>query len=324
MLQISEIIKAIENKLRTLELPKEPAGLYDPVTYMFSIGGKRIRPALSLMASNLFKDDISDCMEPALAMEVFHNFTLMHDDIMDHAAMRRGMPSVHEKWNLNTAILSGDVMLVKSYELLSSIKNQNLRLALNVFNDTAARVCEGQQLDVEFEQQSIITPDDYISMITKKTAVLLGCSLYCGAIAAGANVEDANLLFDTGMQAGISFQIKDDVLDAYGDEKLVGKTIGGDILQHKKTYLFVRTYQLADDEDKSDLLRLYNNDKITADEKVKQVMQLFEKYHAKSEAEAEMKKYYAIAHDVFRKVNVTEERKQILMAYLDAVYTRNF
>ncbi len=324
MLQISEIIELIENELRKYRLPQQPSGLYDPVTYMLGIGGKRIRPALSLLASNIYTDDISAAINPALAMEVFHNFTLMHDDIMDHASLRRGMPSVHEKWNLNTAILSGDVMLVKAYELLCGIRDHNLHHALMIFNDTAAKVCEGQQEDIEFETKNEVTASEYISMITNKTAVLLGCSLYCGAVAGGASLQDANLLYDAGVNAGISFQIKDDELDCYGDEKTFGKKIGGDILLNKKTYLFVRTLELAEAGDREALINLYSLPAKDEGKKITAVMKLFEKYHAENEAGNAVKTYFDTAISIFKKINMAEERKQILSQFLQTIYGRKF
>jgi len=324
MLQISEIIKVIENNLHQPGIPHQPAGLYDPVRYMFSIGGKRIRPALALLGANLFTDDLSGCIQPALAMEMFHNFTLMHDDIMDHAPMRRGMPSVHEKWDLNTAILSGDVMLVKAYSMLCTMKNENLPAVLELFNDTAAKVCEGQQMDIDFETRDDVTVETYISMITYKTAVLLGCSLYCGAIAGGASKHAAALLYDAGLNAGISFQIKDDILDAYGDEKTFGKTIGGDIIQNKKTYLLLRTIQKADDEDRDIVKDLIAKKPVDSSQKVKTITGLYEKYTVKADAEAEMKRYFQHALGLFDKVDVAAERKQVLTDYFNAVYSRNF
>lgn len=322
MLQISEIIELIENELQKIRLPEQPAGLYSPVNYMLSIGGKRIRPALSLMASNLFSDDVKPFMNIALAMEVFHNFTLMHDDIMDKAPMRRGKQSVHEKWNLNTAILSGDAMLVKAYELLSESKSNQFGEILNKFNQTAAKVCEGQQSDVDFEKLKEVSVAEYIDMITKKTAVLLGCSLYCGALTAGATIPAANTLYEAGIAAGISFQIMDDVLDVYGNDTL-GKTIGGDILQNKKTFLFVSTFAAADENDRSELISLYSN-KGKDHEKIKSVVRLFDKYHVKENAEEAMKKYFNLATEQMQQLSISENRKHVLNQFLNTVYNRTF
>ena len=322
MLQISEIIELIENELIRIRLPQQPSGLYAPVSYMLSIGGKRIRPALSLMASNLFSDDVKPFINTALAMEVFHNFTLMHDDIMDEAPIRRGKQSVHEKWNLNTAILSGDAMLVKAYELLSESKSNQFGEILNQFNQTAAKVCEGQQLDVDFEKLKEVSVAEYIDMITKKTAVLLGCSLYCGALTAGATIPEANTLYEAGVAAGISFQIMDDVLDVYGNDTL-GKTIGGDILQNKKTFLFVSTFAAADENDRSELISLYSN-KGMDQEKIKSVVRLFDKYHVKENAEEAMKKYFDLATEQLQQLSISENRKQILNQFLNTVYNRTF
>ena len=322
MLQISEIIELIENELNRMRLPQQPAGLYAPVSYMLSIGGKRIRPVLSLMASNLFSDDVKPFINTALAMEVFHNFTLMHDDIMDQAPIRRGKQSVHEKWNLNTAILSGDAMLVKAYELLSASKSNQFGEILNKFNQTAAKVCEGQQLDVDFEKLKEVSVAEYIDMITKKTAVLLGCSLYCGALTAGATFTEANTLYEAGIAAGISFQIMDDVLDVYGNDNL-GKTIGGDILQNKKTFLFVSTFAAADENDRSELISLFSN-KGTDHEKIKSVVRLFDKYRVKENAEEAMKKYFDLATEQLQQLSISENRKQILHQFLNTIYNRTF
>lgn len=323
MLQISEIIELIENDLQRLQFPQQPAGLYTPVSYMLSIGGKRIRPALCLMASNLYADEITPYMHTALAMEVFHNFTLMHDDIMDAAPLRRGKQSVHEKWNTNTAILSGDVMLVKAYELLNKTKTDHFTEILNIFNQTAIQVCEGQQLDVDFEKSETVSVDAYLDMITKKTAVLLGCSLFCGAAAAGATIDDAELLYQTGIAAGISFQIMDDLLDVFGDAAAVGKKTGGDILQHKKTFLYVSTFAVADTADRNALISFYT-DKYAGDAKITGVLNLFEKYNVKEIAAKEMDKYFQKAISLVQKLSITERRKDILLQFLNSVYHRKF
>lgn len=323
MLQISEIIELIENDLQKINLPENPAGLYQPLAYMLSIGGKRIRPALSLMASNLFSDQLHPFINTALAMEVFHNFTLMHDDIMDDAPMRRGKQSVHEKWNINTAILSGDVMLVKAYELICNSEIKNKNEILNRFNQTAIKVCEGQQLDIDFEKSHNVSVSSYIDMITKKTAVLLGCSLYCGALAAGAEMHDAEYLYEAGIAAGISFQIMDDLLDVYGDAGEVGKKSGGDIVQNKKTFLFVHTFAASENSDRNNLIGYYTN-KFQSDEKIKAVVALFDKYKAKEQAAHVMKSYFETATEKLEQVSVAKNKKEMLTTFFNTIYNRRF
>ncbi|NHE57125.1 polyprenyl synthetase family protein [Cyclobacterium plantarum] len=251
--ELEEIRDTLEKHILQLNFEGEPTELYEPISYLMQLGGKRIRPLLALLSYGLFKEGYQKILTPASSVEVFHNFTLMHDDIMDNAPIRRGRPTVHEKWDDNTAILSGDVMLVKAYEMLLEVEPDKLRNCLKLFSKTAAEVCEGQQLDMNFESLSLVAEQEYLNMIRLKTAVLLGFSLQLGATLAGASESDAIHLYDFGVNIGIGFQLKDDLLDVYADKEKFGKQVGGDILANKKTYLLIKAMELAKGEDKKEL-----------------------------------------------------------------------
>jgi geranylgeranyl diphosphate synthase, type II len=323
MLQVKQVAALIEEHIQHAGFPTEPSGLYDPARYILSAGGKRIRPCLTLMSANLFTPTPEHHIPVALAMEVFHNFTLVHDDIMDNAPVRRGMPTVHEKWNIHTGILSGDVMMIQAYRLICQDATPQLAAILNMFNNTAMQVCEGQQSDMDFELRNDVSLNEYLQMITYKTSVLLGCSLYCGAMAAGANEIDAMLLYNTGVALGVSFQIQDDVLDAYGDEATFGKKPGGDIVQNKKTYLYLKALELAETTDAHTLTALYNNKTVDEAEKIALVKQLFEKYQIRKVAEQTMAAYYESALQSLAAVNVPEENKVELTNLITAVFGRS-
>jgi len=324
MLTAAQINTLIELRIRDIDFPQTPEGLYDPARYILSEGGKRIRPCLVMLSANLFTDHLKPCEDVALAMEIFHNFTLVHDDIMDNAPMRRGRSTIHEKWDLATGILSGDVLLIKAYQLLAGIKPDCLADALKMFNQTALKVCEGQQMDMDFEAKTDVKLEDYINMITGKTSALLGCSLYCGALAGGADEENAKLLYEAGIKLGNSFQIQDDVLDVFGDEKKFGKKPGGDIIQNKKTYLLLTALEKANITDIEHLKYLYS--KKTPDEQLKidTVIDVFIKYNVQQDAEQEMQKQYDSAINLIKKVKVTEERKENLYQFLEYIFKRSF
>jgi len=243
-----QIQQIVEKYLKEIELKTEPRELYEPVKYILEIGGKRIRPSLVLAAYNLFKNDVETAINPALALEVFHNFTLLHDDIMDKADLRRNQQTVHKKWNENVAILSGDTMSIKAYELLSKIPAEFLSEVLQAFNKTALQVCEGQQLDMNFESRLDVSVEEYLEMIRLKTSVLIAVSLKIGAIMAGALRNDVHKLYDFGLNLGLAFQLQDDYLDAYGDVQAFGKKIGGDIVANKKTFLLIKALETSDKE----------------------------------------------------------------------------
>ncbi len=284
---IEKILAGIEG----LDFGKQPIELYEPLRYILSLGGKRLRPALTLMAYKMYKPDFEKVLLPALSVEVFHNFTLMHDDIMDEAPLRRGKTTVHEKWDANVAILSGDVMLVKSYELLTEADSQYLKQVLQKFNVCAAEVCEGQQYDMNFETEDSVQIDEYVNMIRLKTAVLLGYALELGAILAGATESDAKHLNNFGQYVGIGFQLKDDLLDVYGDAAKFGKQVGGDILCNKKTFLLIRALEKAEGEKKIELSKWLSE--TTRDtEKVAGVTAIYNTLDIKEETEVEIQKYF--------------------------------
>ncbi len=253
-------LQIIEETIRSIAWKREPNGLYEPIEYVLSLGGKRIRPCLTLMACNLFSDDLKDAVTAGLALEVFHNFTLLHDDVMDKADTRRGYPTVHKRWNENTAILSGDAMLVEAYRILSGIKSPKFHDVLETFTQTADEVCKGQQYDMEFESRNDVTIEEYMEMIRLKTAVLLAASLKIGAILGGATEAQAQLLYDFGINVGLGFQLRDDYLDSFGDSAIFGKKIGGDILCGKKTFLLITAKELAHDKTLDTLNYLMSSD----------------------------------------------------------------
>ncbi len=274
-----ELLQHIEKELDKLPYGNKPASLYDPIRYIISLGGKRLRPILLVLSGRIFSDDEDNNLHNLGAVaEVFHNFSLMHDDIMDNAPLRRGKATVHEKWNANTAILSGDVMLVLAYQLLAKLPQDKLPFCLEAFNQVAREVCEGQQLDMEFEQLKTVSIDDYLDMIRLKTAVLLGFCCKTGAYLGGANSEDTKQLYQFGEQIGVGFQLMDDYLDVFGDSAKVGKRVGGDIVSNKKTYLLIQALHLAEGDDLQQLnFWLTVNDEHKFDEKIKFVTALYQK-----------------------------------------------
>lgn len=313
MKTFAEINNLIASELDKINWNKDPRGLYEPIGYVLSLGGKRIRPALTLMACNLFSDDVQPAINTALGLEIFHNFTLLHDDIMDRAEVRRGKPTVHRKWNDNTAILSGDVMQIAAYQLIAKTPVQYLKPVLDLFSKTAAEICEGQQYDVDFEQRADVKAEEYLEMIRLKTAVLLGCALECGAIVGGAGEEDARLLYDFGINIGLAFQLKDDLLDVYGNEATFGKKIGGDILCNKKTYLLIHAIGLAKGSEAEELQKwIATNDEHLSEQKIKSVTMLYDKLGVRQICEDKMLVFYTEAIANLQKVSVPENKKQEL------------
>lgn len=283
--------KIIEEGLSKLELGSHPVRLYEPIRYMISLGGKRLRPVILLMSNELFGGNPEQVLQAALGIEVFHNFTLLHDDIMDKAPLRRSRETVHKKWNSDIAILSGDAMFVLSCKLLMFVKNEFTDKVMDNFLQTALHVCEGQQMDMDFENDDTITIDDYFTMNSLKTASLLGCSAYIGTICAGASVEDALHMYAFGKNLGIAFQLHDDILDLYGDADKFGKQVGGDILSNKKTFLLLKALQNADGETKFELLKWLNPADHNPAKKIEAVVAIFEKLGVKKSA-LEKKDYY--------------------------------
>ncbi len=300
----------IKKEIEELNWEIEPKNLYAPIQYVLSLGGKRIRPLTALMACALFSGDVQKAVKPALALEVFHNFTLLHDDIMDRAEVRRGHPCVHIKWNDSTAILSGDAMLIKAYQLLEQCDPAVLPQLLKLFSKTAAEVCDGQQYDMDFESRLDVTVEEYIEMIRLKTAVLLAGSMKIGAICGGASEIDAQYLYEFGIGIGIAFQLKDDILDVYGDEKSFGKQIGGDISCNKKTFLLISALQKAEGAVKEELLSWINKKEFNRDEKVAAVTKIYNQLGLRTLTEQKMEYYYQQAIEALRKVNRPESEKQ--------------
>jgi len=324
MKTFDEITQLVASELEKINWTKEPRGLYEPIGYVLSMGGKRIRPALTLMACNLFSEDITPAIQSALGLEVFHNFTLLHDDIMDRADVRRGRPTVHKKWNDNTAILSGDVMQIASYQLVANTPTKYLKPVLDLFSQTAAEICEGQQYDVDFENRDEVKAEEYLEMIRLKTAVLLGCALKTGAWIGGAGEEDAQNLYDFGINIGLAFQLKDDLLDVYGDETTFGKKIGGDILCNKKTFMLIHALELARGNDAAELQKwLKITDENLSDEKIQAVTSLFNRLGVKAICEDKMQFFYTKAIANLENVMILDNKKQELRKLADKLMFRN-
>ena len=308
---LPEIQNILSAEIEKINFNRNPHGLYEPIQYTLALGGKRIRPALTLLACNLFTDDIRPAVNPALGLEIFHNFTLLHDDIMDKADVRRGQPTVHKRWNENAAILSGDVMMILSYQYMTDVPEQHLNKVLNAFSQMAIEICEGQQYDMEFESREDVSAEEYLHMIRLKTAVLLGTALKIGAWIGGGSNEDAQLLYDFGINIGLAFQLKDDLLDVYGDEKTFGKKIGGDISCNKKTYLLIHAKNLASGTDAEELAR-YLKTTEPSEEKIRAVTDLYNRLGVREICEERMDYYYNEAVAALEKVSVSAEKKQEL------------
>ena len=318
MIQETQIDKAIKDMFEGLTFTQEPAGLYDPLRYMIAIGGKRIRPRLCLTAYALFKDAFTEeVLSPAAAIEVFHSFTLIHDDIMDKADVRRGVPTVYRKWNENTAILSGDVMSIESYKLLAKAPASVLPQVLELFSTTAAEVCEGQQYDMDFENMEMVPMDDYMKMIGLKTAVLIACSAKMGALIAGATKEQADLLYKFGYDLGLAFQIADDWLDTYGDPAVFGKAIGGDIVNNKKSWLMTRAFEKAGSSREA-LLEAMAMPVETPEErsaKIDTVKEIYDRLEVGEEAKQEIVRLHGLAMEYVAQLKLPSEKAALLEEY---------
>jgi geranylgeranyl diphosphate synthase, type II len=324
MKAFEEITQIISTEINKINWNKEPIGLYEPIGYVLSLGGKRVRPVLTLMACNLFSDDVQPAVNTALGLEIFHNFTLLHDDIMDRADVRRGRPTVHKKWNDNTAILSGDVMQIASYQFVAKTPTTYLKQILDLFSQTAAEICEGQQYDVDFEKHDVVKAEEYLEMIRLKTAVLLACALKCGALIGGAGEEDAQNLYDFGINIGLAFQLKDDLLDVYGNEATFGKKIGGDILCNKKTYLLIHAIEMAKGKDASELQKwLKNSDNKLLEKKIDAITSIYNLLGVKAVCEDKMQEFYLKAIANLEKVSVSENKKHELRKLAQELMFRN-
>lgn len=309
------MLNRIQNYIDNLPYDRKPASLYEPIRYVLSLGGKRIRPMLMLMTYAMYKDDVESILPQAIGLETYHNYTLLHDDLMDNADVRRGMPTVHKKWNANTAILSGDSMLVLAYQRMQQCPADKLPAVLDVFTETALEIGEGQEFDMQFETRDDVREEEYIEMIRLKTSVLLACATKIGALMADAPKEDVENMYRFGERMGLAFQLQDDFLDVYGDPKVFGKAIGGDITSNKKTYMLINALNLAEGEDKAELEKWIAAKDFDREEKVAAVTNIYDKVGVDRMAKAKMEEYYAQAIEALNKVAVSEEKKQALRDY---------
>ena len=318
----SQILEKVNKALTSQSYDRKPTGLYDPIRYVLSLGGKRIRPVLMLMGYNLYRDDVDNIITPALGLETYHNYTLLHDDLMDRADVRRGHPTVHKKWNDNAAILSGDSMLVLAYQRMAQCRPEMLPRVMELFTETALEIGEGQQYDIEFETRDDVTEDEYIEMIRLKTSVLLACALKLGAILAEAPAADAEALYDFGEQIGLAFQLQDDYLDVYGDFKVFGKRIGGDILCNKKTYMLINAMLRANDEQRRELEGWLMATDFDEEQKIAAVTRLYDEIGIPQLAQKKIQYYYDLAEKSLARVNLPEATKQNLWQYAQEMLNR--
>ncbi|MBN2598030.1 polyprenyl synthetase family protein [Labilibaculum sp.] len=323
MYSFNDLQEIIDKEIDGLEFSAPPEGLFEPMKYILGIGGKRLRPILVLLSANLYKDDLSKVCLPAIGIEVFHNFTLLHDDVMDNAPIRRSKKTVHEKWNSNVAILSGDAMSIKAYQYIGSCEDKYLRDVLTVFNQTALEVCEGQQFDMEFEDRNDVKIEEYLNMIRLKTAVLLGGSLKMGAIMGDASSKDAELLYHFGMNLGMAFQLQDDLLDVFGDEAVFGKKIGGDILSNKKTFLLIKALETASGDIEEELKSWITTKFFNPEEKIMAVRAIYEQLNVREYSQNKIEDYFALCLEYLDKVDVEAEKKKELYSLVKGLVNRS-
>lgn len=322
MLTSNEILNKVNDFIDGLPYDRRPESLYAPIKYVLSMGGKRIRPVLMLLAYNLYREDPERIMMQACALETYHNYTLLHDDLMDNADVRRGMPTVHCKWDANTAILSGDSMLVVACQRMAQCDAEKLRPVLDLFIETALEIGEGQQYDMDFERRNDVTEDEYIEMIRLKTSVLLACAVKIGAILADAPAEDADNLYKFGERMGLAFQLQDDLLDVYGDPAVFGKAIGGDITSNKKTYLLINAIQRADASQRAELERWISAVEFDRGEKIAAVTAIYDKLGIRELCEERINRYFAESEEYLSRVGVPEERKEELRRFTAGMMKR--
>ena len=319
----NEILKLVNDYLSQLPYERKPKSLYEPVEYVLSIGGKRIRPVLALMGYNLWREDPESILMPAVGLETYHIYTLLHDDLMDQADMRRGHETVHRRWDANKAILSGDSMLVLAYQRMQQVPADKLPAVLNLFTETALEIGEGQEYDMTFETRNDVTEDEYIEMIRLKTSVLLACALKMGALLADAPQEDAERLYRVGELVGLAFQLQDDLLDVYGDPAVFGKAIGGDITSNKKTYVLINAFNRANDKQRAELTRWIDAKTFNREVKVAEVTRLYDEIGIRKLCEERINYYFELARKTLDQVNVAEDRKTQLRAYMDELLHRD-
>ena len=324
MYTADEILNKVNDFIANLSYERKPESLYAPVKYVLSMGGKRIRPTLMLLAYNMFKDDPERILMQAVGLETYHNYTLLHDDLMDHADLRRGHETVHKRWNDNQAVLSGDTMLVLAYERMAQGLTDKLGEVLSLFTQTALEIGEGQQYDIDFETRNDVSEEEYIEMIRLKTSVLLACALKIGAILGGASQTDADNLYKFGEQIGLAFQLQDDYLDVYGDPKVFGKAVGGDIASNKKTYMLINAFNCADDCQRKELQRLIGAETFDREEKVAAVTTLYNEIGIDKMAKDKMDFFFEQSKRYLDAVSISEERKQELRAYAERMMKRKY
>ena len=324
MIKADEILKLVNDFLDNLPYDRKPTSLYEPVRYVLSMGGKRIRPVLMLLAYNMFKDDPESILMPACALETYHNYTLLHDDLMDNADLRRGHQTVHRKWDANTAILSGDSMLVLAYQRMAQCDTEKMPEVLSLFTETALEIGEGQQYDMDFEQRNDVTEEEYIEMIRLKTSVLLACAMKIGAILAGASKDDADNAYRFGEKIGLAFQLQDDYLDVYGDTKVFGKAIGGDITSNKKTYMLINAFNRANQQQRSELERWIAAKDFDRNEKIAAVTRLYNEIGIDRLAQEKINFYFEESRKYLAAISVPDERKAELTAYAQRMMKRQY
>ena len=322
MFTSNELLSKVNDFIANLSYDRKPESIYAPIKYVLSIGGKRIRPVLMLLSYNLYKDNPESILMQACALETYHNYTLLHDDLMDNADVRRGMPTVHRKWDANTAILSGDSMLVLAYQRMAQCAPSKLKPVLDLFTETALEIGEGQQYDVDFERRTDVTEAEYIEMIRLKTSVLLACAMKTGAILADAPAADADRLYQFGEQIGLAFQLQDDLLDVYGDPAVFGKAIGGDIVSNKKTYMLINAYQLAGPSQRSELMRWITAVDFDRAEKVAAVTRIYDELGIRGLCEARINQYFDRASEYLAAVGVDDARKEQLRRFAQEMMHR--
>ena len=323
MLSLSEYQNVISEEFSNIHIHKQPKNLYEPIDYILSLGGKRIRPVLTLMATDIFDVDYKKAISAAKAVEVFHNFSLVHDDIMDDAPLRRGNETVHEKWNINTGILSGDAMLILAYQFFEVYEPNIFQKLAKLFSKTALEVCEGQQYDVDFETRDDVTIPEYLKMIEFKTAVLLGAAMKMGAIVAETSAENGDLIYDFGLNLGLAFQLQDDYLDAFGNPATFGKQIGGDIIENKKTYLYLKAIEFASAEEKAKLLQLFSVSLEENATKIEEVKTIFNATGATKATQQAIQDYTLMAFATLDKMNISSEKKSMLRSFGENLMNRN-
>lgn len=324
MIKADEILKLVNKYLDNLSYDRKPSSLYEPIRYVLSMGGKRIRPVLMLLSYNMFRENPEEILMPACALETYHNYTLLHDDLMDNADLRRGHETVHRKWDANTAILSGDSMLVLAYQRMAQCDKQKMPEVLSLFTETALEIGEGQQYDMDFEHRNDVTEDEYIEMIRLKTSVLLACAMKIGAILAGASKEDADNLYRFGEQIGLAFQLQDDYLDVYGDTRVFGKAIGGDITSNKKTYMLINALLRANDTQRAELEKWISATEFDRDEKIAAVTRLYNEIGIDKLAQEKINFYFEQSRKYLAAVSVAEDRKAEITAYAQRMMKREY